>query len=93
MQVGDSMVRPRTNRTQVTLRIEDHTQERAERVRAAYVEAAPQMRGFLPTVPPMLRLLIEKGLDVYEAELGLEPLPMPKPPPKSKPKPRKQAKP
>jgi hypothetical protein len=78
------MVRPKTNRTQVTLRIEEHTQARAERVREAYVEAAPQMRGFLPTMPPMLRLLIEKGLDAYEAELGLEPLPLPKPPAKPK---------
>lgn len=83
------MVRPKTDRTQLTLRIEKHTQDRAERVREAYVEKAPQMRGFLPTLPPMIRLLIEKGLDAYESELGLDPLPLPKQP--AKPKARKQA--
>lgn len=78
------MVRPKTDRTQITLRLEAHTQARAERVRLAYVDKTPHMRGFLPTLPPMLRLLIERGLDAYEAELGLEPLAHPKAPPKPK---------
>jgi hypothetical protein len=76
------MVRPKTDRTQITLRLEAHTQARAERVRLAFVEKTPHMRGFLPTMPPMLRLLIERGLEAYEAELELEPMPHPKAPSK-----------
>jgi len=65
------MGRPPKKTTQASLRIEDGVAERTERVTEALLKREPHLRPFLTSLPAMYRLLLERGLNAYEADLGL----------------------
>jgi len=95
------MGRPTKKTTQATLRIEDGVAERTARVTEALLKREPHLRPFVTSLPAMYRLLLERGLNAYEAELGLaappsEPPAAPPPPAAAQPlatPPRRPAKP
>jgi len=48
--------------------------ERTERVIEHLLREQPHLRPFLTSLPAMYRLMLERGINAYEAELGLGPM-------------------
>ena len=64
--------RPPTYNKPTNVRIDPRIAARCMRVMAALIEREPAMRSLLTSLPGVLRLLIERGLNAYEADLGLD---------------------
>jgi hypothetical protein len=68
------MARPRKpNTTQVSVRIDVTVAKRTERVIEGLLQEQPELRPFLTTLASAYRLFLERGLNDYEADLGLRP--------------------
>jgi len=63
--------------------------ERTERVIEHLLREQPHLRPFLTSLPAMYRLMLERGINAYEAELGLGAMDAPEEAPKKPAKSRK----
>jgi len=76
---------------QVSLRIDDTVGERTARVAERMLEGQPALRVLLGSLPAQLRVVIDRGLEAFEADMGLPPFVEPDddaPPPRKSAAPR-----
>lgn len=64
---------PRPKTFQVSLRIDDIISARTERIAECMLEQQPALRVVLGSLPAQLRVVIDRGLDALESDMGLPP--------------------